>query len=412
MYITQGQNSRPLGYEMNAHPASSLRDFMSAIHDYVIPVRDQVCPGEPFAISPHIGQSLAGQLSRKGVAESLGDQLRDLDLHVYSANAFPLKNFHSEIVKDQVYLPSWAHVARAKTTCLIADVMVRIVPDARQLTISTLGGGYRAAGNTPVILEKMAAGYLKVVAHLAQIEQQTGIHIALNAEPEPDTTFECAEDVISFWKEYLKPALPGLTRTLQCHRSRAEGLLRRHWTVNLDACHSAVLFRSPLEDWRRLDRAGILVGKTHITSAIALANPSRSPAAYRELLEHVEPRYLHQSALKMKDGNTVRLSDLGEIEQQDLSAISEVRTHFHVPLSKAKHGKLHTTRDDAQALLAEALSRKQDPPHIALETYTWPLLTQGIKNSQQRQRLIDGIAAELRWAQDASLNQVTSSVRR
>ncbi|MEO2150062.1 MAG: hypothetical protein ABGY15_07735, partial [bacterium] len=73
MYITQGQNSRPLGYEMNAHPASSLRDFMSAIDDYVIPVRDQVCPGEPFAISPHIGQSLAGQLSRKGVAESLGD---------------------------------------------------------------------------------------------------------------------------------------------------------------------------------------------------------------------------------------------------------------------------------------------------------------------------------------------------
>ena len=68
----------------------------------------------------------------------------------------------------------------------------------------------------------------------------------------------------------------------------------------------------------------------------------------------------------MKDGNIVRLLDLGEIEQQDLSAISEVRTHFHVPLSKAKHGKLHTTRDDAQASLAEALPRKQDPPHIAL----------------------------------------------
>ena len=370
MFITQGQNSRPLGYEMNAHAASTLQDFMSAIHDYVIPIRDRVCPGEPFAISPHIGQSLAGQLSRKGVAESLGDQLRDLDLHVYSANAFPLKNFHSEIVKDQVYLPSWAHVARAKTTCLIADVLVRIEPKARHLTISTLGGGYRPAGNTPAILEKMAAGYLKVVAHLAQIEQQTGI------------------------------------------RSRAEGLLRRHWTVNLDACHSAVLYRSPLEDWRRLDRAGILVGKTHITSAISLANPSRSPAAYRELLEHVEPRYLHQSALKMKDGNIVRLLDLGEIEQQDLSAIAEVRTHFHVPLSKAKHGKLQTTRDDAQALMTEALSRKQDPPHIALETYTWPLLTQGVQNSQTRQRVIDGIAAELRGAKDASVHQVTSSVRR
>ncbi|MDE0959117.1 MAG: metabolite traffic protein EboE [Planctomycetota bacterium] len=398
MYISQGQQNQPLGYEMNAHPSATLRDFNAAIDDFVIPIRDRVCPGEPFAISPHIGQSLAGQLSRKGVAESVGDRLRDLDLHIYSVNAFPLKDFHAEVVKDQVYLPSWAHVARAKTTCLIADVLVRIVPEARHLTISTLGGGYRPAGNTPAILEKMAAGYLKVVAHLAQIEQKTGIHIALNAEPEPDTTFECAEDVIAFWKEYLKPELPVLARALQCHRSRAEGLLRRHWTVNLDACHSAVLYRSPLEDWRRLDRAGILVGKTHITSAISLSNPSRSPAAYKELLQYIEPRYLHQSAARMKDGSIIRMNDLARIQDHDLTSIEEIRTHFHVPVSSARHGKLETTRDDAKALLTEALRRKEPAPHIAVETYTWPLLTKGVKQAEQRKRLIDGIAAELRWA--------------
>lgn len=387
---------------MNAHPASTVRDLHAAIDDYVLAVREKVCAGEPFAIAPHIGQSLAGQLSRKGVAESVGDRLRDLDLHLYTVNAFPLKDFHAKRVKEQVYLPSWAHVARANTTCRIADVLVRMVPDARHLTISTLGGGYRAAGDTPAIHEKMADGYLKVVAHLARLEQQTGIFIALNAEPEPDTTFECAEDVISFWKQYLQPRLPDLARDLRCHPSRSEGLLRRHWTVNLDACHSAVLYRSPVEDWRRLDRAGILVGKAHITSAIALPNPGRSPAAYQQLLEHIEPRYLHQSAARMKDGSTVHLSDLPEIEQQDLSSIAEVRTHFHVPLSKARHGKLHTTRDEAQALLSEALSRKQDPPHIAVETYTWPVLTAGLKKAEQRQHLIDGIAAELRWAQGAS----------
>lgn len=402
MFITQGTRSHPFGYEMNAHPASTVSDLRSAIDDFVVPVRDRVCPGESFAIAPHIGQSLAGQLSRKGVAESVGEHLRDLGLHLYTVNAFPLKDFHAKRVKEQVYLPSWAHVARANTTCRIADVLVRMAPDSRHLTISTLGGGYRPAGDSTATHEKMADGYLKVVAHLARIEQHTGIFIALNAEPEPDTTFECAEDVIAFWKQHLQPRLPDLARLLGCHRSRAEGLLRRHWTVNLDACHSAVLFRSPVEDWRRLDRAGIIVGKVHITSAIALPNPGRSPAAYDELLQHIEPRYLHQSAARMKDGNVVRLADLPDIRQQDLSTISEIRTHFHVPLSGARHGKLHTTRKEATALLKEALRRQEQAPHIAIETYTWPLLTRGVKKSEQRKRLVDGITAEMRWARRAA----------
>jgi len=104
----------------------------------------------------------------------------------------------------------------------------------------------------------------------------------------------------------------------------------------------------------------------------------------------------------MKDGNILRIDDLDQIRKQDLSAIAEVRTHFHVPLSSNRHGKLHTTRDDAKALLTEALRRKEQIPHIAVETYTWPVLIRGIKKSEQRQHLIDGIAAELRWAGKAA----------
>jgi hypothetical protein len=59
-----------------------------------------------------------------------------------------------------------------------------------------------------------------------------------------------------------------------------------------------------------------------------MAEVSRSPAADQELLQHLEPRYLHQSAMKMKDGSIVRLDEFSEIEQQDLSTISEIRTHF------------------------------------------------------------------------------------
>ena len=70
-----------------------------------------------------------------------------------------------------------------------------------------------------------------------------------------------------------------------------------------------------------------------------------------------------------------------------------------MPLSKAQHGKLSTTRDEAKALLTEALRRKELAPHIAIETYTWPVLSRNVKKSEQQKYLIDGIAAELRWVQ-------------
>ena len=397
MYLLQGKRQVPLGYEMNAHPASTVVDLNRAIDTFVVPVRDKVCPGEPFAIAPHIGQKLASELRKKGVAESVGDRLRDLDLHPYTVNAFPLKDFHARRVKEQVYLPSWAHTERASVTCRIADVFIRMKPQAINLSISTLGGGYRSAGNTPADHQKMALQYLKVVAHLVRLEHETGIRITLNAEPEPDTTFECAEDVIHFWENHLLSGIPELAMTLGCSRNKADKMLRRHWTVNLDACHSAVLYRSPVEDWKRLDKAGISVGKAHITSAIRCPKPEQNPEAFAELLQHIEPRYLHQSAIKMKDGSIVRLPDLSKIKKQDLSSVAEVRTHFHVPLSKARHGKLLTTRDDAKTLLSEALSRKKNPPHIAVETYTWPVLTKGLKKTEQQKKLVEGITAELRW---------------
>lgn len=118
MWITRGRKSLPLGYEMNAHPASSVEDLHAAIRDYVLPVRERVCPGEPFAIAPHIGTELVKELSRTHVAEGVGSWLRDHGLHLYTINAFPLQNFHARRVKEEVYQPSWAKVSRAQITCL------------------------------------------------------------------------------------------------------------------------------------------------------------------------------------------------------------------------------------------------------------------------------------------------------
>ena len=76
MFVDRGRKSLPLGYEMNAHPASSVEDLHAALRDYVIPVRNSIAPGEPFALAPHIGSKLAAELSLQGVAEQVGAWLR------------------------------------------------------------------------------------------------------------------------------------------------------------------------------------------------------------------------------------------------------------------------------------------------------------------------------------------------
>ena len=68
-----------------------------------------------------------------------------------------------------------------------------------------------------------------------------------------------------------------------CHRNvsdmcgrRSFMSLRRFFTINFDTCHFSVLFQDMARSLRRLRRAGIQVGKLHVTSAVRLSNPYRS----------------------------------------------------------------------------------------------------------------------------------------
>lgn len=387
-----------LGYEMNAHPASSLSQFDEALESYVEPIRKRLGVTGEMAIAPNIGEGLARDLAKKSARQNLRDRLADSGYLIYTVNAFPLRNFHARRVKEEVYLPSWAHRRRATVTCTIADLVADLQPDARVITISTLGGGYRRAGDDPRIHKKMAGNYLEVVGHLAKLETRSGILIELNAEPEPDTTFETANDVITFFERYLLPLTGTLGRKLRVNKSRAEELLRRHFTVNLDVCHASVLFRDPVKEWQQLDAAGIRVAKLHLTSALALPRPGKNPDALAELLAFSEGRYLHQSAGLRADGSLWRGRDLPQVRRAPLAELQEVRTHFHVPLSRARLGRLRTTRSDTASAIEHFLRHRQSP-QIAIETYTWPILAAGTRlGTRERQRhLISGIAGEFRW---------------
>ncbi|MEM7263214.1 MAG: metabolite traffic protein EboE [Planctomycetota bacterium] len=378
---------------MNVHPSRTVDEFLSVLDRYVIPVRERMAPGEPFGLVPHLGRSLTRDLESRAQRERVREVLTAHDLRLFSINAFPLEDFHQPRVKEQVYSPPWTKSERSKLTNAIADVMADLMVEGTVGTISTLGGSYRAWGDTAKDHAKIAAEYAKTVVHLAELERESGVTIFLTVEPEPDTTFEVADDVIALFRDHLLAHVAKLIgKPLGIGRARAEETLHRFFQVNLDVCHQSVLFRDPVEEWKQLDRAGLRVGKLHVTNAIALRSPSRSPRAVAELREYVEPKYLHQFAGRRPDGSLVRGGDLDQLTGDHLAECDEIRVHFHVPVSRDKLERLSTTRAETAAAIAHA-RRLSDPPHIVVETYTWPLLAATSNPSE----LVRGITRELRW---------------
>src|SRR5688572_30684663 len=353
-----------IGYSTNVHRGEDLKAIRRYLREYTVPVRDRVY----------------GRGAPAG-------------LELFSISAFPLLDFHARRVKEKVYRPSWAEPERARITNDIARILAELLPPGVTGSISTLGGAFRRAPASLRSREGMARGYLDTVRHLARIEEETGRTIVLAAEPEPETTLETVRDVVEFFEGSLLPIALGRSRG--AGRARAEAELRKFFTVNLDTCHASVLFEDPARSLRDLRKAGIEVGKLHVTSALSVQNPGRS-AAYEDLRSMDEPRYFHQFAGRDAAGAvTWRGLDLDELPPQEevrRRGIVEIRSHYHVPLYRRKWKRLDTTREETRRAVLEAAGARRCS-HLVVETYTWPLLA-------SEDRLVEGIAREIEWLID------------
>jgi len=386
---------RPLlAYSTNVHRGESLADVYRFLAAYTIPVRKRLFGAEKAGLELRLGIGSAKELEKPAQREAFRGYLEENGLVPFSINAYPLRNFHSRRVKEQVYLPSWADAQRGRWTTTIAGIFADLLPTGMTGTISTLGGAYRPAEHGPATLRKVASNYLKTLEALARIDQATGKKILLAVEPEPDTSFETAADVINFFESYLYPQARSAWKRKGLSATRTEERLRTFFTVNYDTCHFSVLFQDQVASLRSLRRAGLEVGKVHVTNAISLANPHRARLAYEEFRGMDEPRYFHQFCGKDADGNTTwRGRDLDHLpvrlEQDRQPALAELRSHYHVPIYLRKWRRLGTTRDETRKAVLEVLRTRQCS-HLVIETYTWPLL-------EKEERLVHGITREFRW---------------
>ena len=174
--------------------------------------------------------------------------------------------------------------------------------------------------------------------------------------------------------------------------------IARYLGVCFDICHQAVMFENIEWSLAAIHRAGIVIGKIQISSALRLPNAAEA----RDLLvQYAEPRYLHQVSTLDRNGEQQFCVDLADaLVNGQLPQDAEWRVHFHVPIQSEHLGSplLSTTREaivDTCRFLAAHPSLK---PHLEVETYTWGMLPETLRPANESQ-LINAVAEELNWLQ-------------
>lgn len=389
----------PLSYCSNVHPGRTVDDVVAGINEYTAAVRREV--NLPIASGLWLARSVVSELlSDQSQLERLGQALWQNDLTCHTLNAFPFGDFHSDRVKEQVYLPDWSTSERLNYTQDCAKVLAQLLPPKAEGSISTLPLGGTMNPTGPEFHATCFKNLIRCARFLDDLYQETGRRIRLAVEPEP----------LCHISSIPNDAIPQFRALYEMADALGnEKETREYIGLCLDVCHQAVEFETLPVSIDQLNDEGIRINKVHITNAVEIVRPAANKAAVEALKEFAEPRYLHQVFAKMADGSIEKRLDLTEDLLSDTSdtlfAADAWRIHFHVPIYAKTIGALSTTRSDLQAALTRVASL-QYAPHLEIETYTWPVMPENNdpgSNNSGNQGLASRIATEIQSTMDILL---------
>ena len=351
----------------------------------------------PFGLGLRLGARAATQLKEPGTLAAFQSFLADAGLYVFTVNGFPYGPFHGTQVKESVYAPDWSTPERLAYTRDLVYILARLLPAGVPGSISTVPGSYRRWVDNDPYRDRILSGLGHAARACDAARRETGRHIRLAIEPEPDCIWDTTADIIDLFRaEIPNRAAPLLAADTGVPVDTCRRMLLDHLGVCVDTCHQAVLFENVAGVLQTLVDAGIPLAKVQISAALS-CRPSRT--ALTHLREFADPVYLHQTALRDSAGTVRRFPDLEEAVEAAARtadpANAELRTHFHIPLSRGGYGELESTRftlDDAFFNLL----RERCAPNLEVETYTFSVLPE----QWQKQGVVASIASELKWVID------------
>jgi hypothetical protein len=242
--------------------------------------------------------------------------------------------------------------------------------------------GFKALCPDPGFAAACVEPLISLAELLARLWRETGRTIRLAIEPEPCCVLETTAETLQFFKRL---------RDAATQRGLAD-VVEEHLGVCYDVCHQAVEFEDVAASIRALQADGVRINKVHISCAIDVSEPCRSPERLAALRRYIEPRYLHQTFAAVVGGTVSQLDLNASLLDAPPAAFRDAaawRVHFHVPVHAESLGPLGTTRPDLVRALA-VLPELPYAPHLEVETYTWEVLPDG-----GRTAMVDGLAREL-----------------
>ncbi len=364
-----------LAYCTNVHRGEDWSDVRASLEGPVAAVRARFPAARPWALGLRLSGPAVDTLAAQPAELAwLRGWLDRRNAYVFTVNAFPRGPFHGQRVKEAAYQPDWSHAARVDYTLKVAEVLAAIAPRDVAPTISTVPVGHRS---TPPDLVAVRTNLMRCREGLERIADRTGSRVRLALEPEPMCTLGTSVEAIDFLGAHL-----------------AADAASRGWIgVNLDACHHAVEFEDPAAVLRAFRAADIPGLKIHLSAALALPP---TPAALARLAAMNEPTYFHQTFLLKSDG-VERHADIPEgvaAARRDLSAVREMRSHFHVPIHAESIGDgLRTTAPELRSLLDALVADPAACDQLEIETYTWEVLPSTLRAASVESQ----VGAEYDW---------------
>ena len=377
----------PLSYCTNVHPGRTVAEVISGLQNYTSQLPCQT--SQDVAAGLWLARSVVDELmSDPSALVILKRVLEDHNLVCYTLNGFPYGDFHSDRVKEQVYLPDWSSPLRRDYTLDCATVLAYLLPKNMEGSISTVPLAFKLFDHDHDFLSLAIQELIQTSQSLQKLEEQTGKRIRLAIEPEPFCWLETTEETITFFQQLREEAanqncLDVVTETIG---------------VCYDVCHQAVEFEDVVESLNSLRKEQIRINKVHISCALECEEPLHSTEARKFLSSFAEPRYLHQLVAKTTSGQLIRHVDLTKelaLEpSEDLAESAAWRVHFHVPVHREEIGPLKTTRQDLLKSL-ETVAEFDYAPHLEIETYTWNVMP-----GEEAVDLVTGLSDEFRSTSD------------